>query len=111
MIARAESGFALDRANTDNAIVGSTAESAKLSARDCASVFVRDALVMISDGLPELRNERGEELGYGAVRRCVEDNADRPAADLVQALVDLGEEWREEELYDDDVTVMVIRRV
>jgi sigma-B regulation protein RsbU (phosphoserine phosphatase) len=73
-----------------------------------------DTLVLISDGLPELRNERGDLLGYPAVQEAVARHGGGTATELLAHLVDLGETWNQEgngEARDDDITILVIRRV
>jgi sigma-B regulation protein RsbU (phosphoserine phosphatase) len=70
-----------------------------------------DALVLISDGLPEWRNAAGELLGYEAVRLCIAEHGGRPAAEILGALLALGEEWAGRRDPDDDVTVIVLKKV
>jgi signal transduction histidine kinase/ligand-binding sensor domain-containing protein/serine phosphatase RsbU (regulator of sigma subunit) len=70
-----------------------------------------DSLVLISDGLPELRNEKGDPLGYPAVQNVVTERGTASADDLLAGLVSLGDEWGRGEADDDDITVVVIKRV
>ncbi len=70
-----------------------------------------DSLVLISDGLPELRNESGEPLGYEAVQRIVSEHGETSADDLLARIVELGEKWGRGETQDDDITVVVMKRV
>jgi len=70
-----------------------------------------DALVLISDGLPELRNKAGAPLGYPAVQRTIAAHGTATAEDLLGALVDLGNQWNRDGVRDDDITILVIRRV
>ena len=70
-----------------------------------------DALLLLSDGLPELADARGEPLGYDAVVRCLAVNGGRPAAEILEALLDLGRGWSGGAASEDDVTLVVVRRV
>jgi len=70
-----------------------------------------DSLVLISDGLPELRNEAGDVLGYEAVQRAVSEHGAAPADALLAQIVALGDSWSGGEARDDDMTVVVIKRV
>jgi len=70
-----------------------------------------DALVLISDGLPELADESGEPLGYEAVQRAVAEHGEAPAGEILERLVALGEGWGGGRAHDDDITIVVIKRV
>ncbi len=70
-----------------------------------------DALLLISDGLPELAGADGELLGYEAVERCLATHGARPAAEILEALLELGRDWAGGEASADDVTIVVLRRV
>lgn len=70
-----------------------------------------DSLVLISDGLPELRNPDGDILGYDAVQQAVSDHGAGPAQELLDQIVALGDAWSGGRALDDDITVVVIQRV
>jgi len=70
-----------------------------------------DSLVLISDGLPELRNEAGEPLGYAAVQRTVAEHGEAGPEELLAELTTLGERWQGDRPSDDDITVVVIKRI
>jgi serine phosphatase RsbU (regulator of sigma subunit)/nitrogen-specific signal transduction histidine kinase len=70
-----------------------------------------DSLVLISDGLPELSNEHGDPLGYEAVQGVVAEHGEASADDLLARIVALGDEWGRGEADDDDITVVVLKRV
>ena len=73
-----------------------------------------DALVLLSDGLPEYLQRRGEADGYAAVGRLVERHGHGTARELLDALIALGEGEGngsdEDRLFDDDVTIVVVKR-
>ena len=69
-----------------------------------------DTLVLLSDGLPETTDEDGEQLGYGAVERCLGRHGNRPTGEILQELVELGNDYRGDWPLEDDVTLVVIKR-
>ena len=70
-----------------------------------------DAFVLISDGLPECVNPKGEMLDYLAVEDCVKKNGDNNAQGIIDSLVDLGESWMNGRMNDDDITLVVIKKI
>jgi ligand-binding sensor domain-containing protein/serine phosphatase RsbU (regulator of sigma subunit) len=68
-----------------------------------------DTLLLLSDGLPELKNPNGESFDYPRVEKIFRDVADQAPQAIIDRLVDAGELWRKDTLPDDDVTLMVIR--
>lgn len=68
-----------------------------------------DVLVMMTDGLPELFDRHRQSLGIEAVEECLRTHAGGTAADIVAALVRLGDSWRSGYPYEDDVTVVVVK--
>lgn len=69
-----------------------------------------DALVLISDGLPECVNHEGEMLDYDAVKECIESNGNKSAEGIIDSLIGLGDEWMSGLMNDDDITLVVIKR-
>ncbi len=78
-----------------------------------------DALVLLSDGLPELLQRRGAPDGYAVVGRTVEQHGAGSAQELLDALVALGGgnganggngSTDGVTPLDDDVTVVVVKR-
>ncbi len=68
-----------------------------------------DTLLLLSDGLPELKNPNGEMFDYPRVEQIFRDVADRPPQAIIDRLVDAGEVWRKDLLLEDDITLMVIK--
>ncbi len=68
-----------------------------------------DALVLISDGLPEWLDETGELLGYEAVRRAIGAHGHLPPDGLVRELLALGVTHGGGEPHRDDVTIVVMK--
>ena len=69
-----------------------------------------DALVLISDGLPECVNHDGEMLDYDAVKNCIESNGNKSAEGIIDSLIGLGDEWMSGLMNDDDITLVVIKK-
>jgi ligand-binding sensor domain-containing protein/serine phosphatase RsbU (regulator of sigma subunit) len=68
-----------------------------------------DTVLLLSDGLPELKNPNGESFDYPRVEKIFRDVADEKPQAIIDRLVDAGELWRKDSQPDDDVTLMVIR--
>ena len=68
-----------------------------------------DTLLLMSDGLPELKNPDGGIFDYPRVEGVFRDVAGEAPQAIVDRLVDAGEIWRKGQPADDDVTLMVIR--
>lgn len=69
-----------------------------------------DIIVLISDGLPEMPNPAGELLEYDRVKECIVENAEKTAAEILQALFKLGLDWQAKPVPpDDDVTAVVVK--
>lgn len=68
-----------------------------------------DTLLLMSDGLPELKNPDNEIFDYSRVEQIFRDVAGKAPQTIVDRLVDAGELWRKDQVADDDVTLMVIK--
>jgi serine phosphatase RsbU (regulator of sigma subunit) len=68
-----------------------------------------DTLLLMSDGLPELKNPDGDIFDYSRVEGVFRDVAGQAPQKIVDRLVDAGEIWRKDQVADDDVTLMVIK--
>ena len=69
-----------------------------------------DVLLLISDGLPELRNRHGEELGYSELETRLASCPASSAEEVLRSMVALGDAWCGDLAADDDVTLVAIRR-
>ena len=69
-----------------------------------------DVLVMISDGLPEAPNKKGELLDYEAVKKCIEENSYKSANEIKNELVKLSETWLDGIHNPDDITIVVCKK-
>jgi serine phosphatase RsbU (regulator of sigma subunit) len=68
-----------------------------------------DAVLMMSDGFPELPNPDGEPLGYGRVEELFASVASRGSQEIIDALSRFAEEWSGTPTPADDVTFVVLK--
>ena len=68
-----------------------------------------DTILLLSDGLPELKNNIGEMYGYKRIRNGFEDIAEKAPEEIINYLKDEGASWVNNEDPDDDVTFVVIK--
>jgi serine phosphatase RsbU (regulator of sigma subunit) len=68
-----------------------------------------DALLVMSDGLPELFNEGKKMLDYDRIEACYQEVASLPAQQIVDKLVQLGDQWAPEKDNEDDITLVAIK--
>ena len=71
---------------------------------------IDDALILISDGLPECVDHKDEMLDYDAVKNCIEKNGHKSANGIKDALIKLGDDWMDGLMNDDDITLVIIKR-
>ena len=67
-----------------------------------------DALVLMSDGLPERLNEADEELGYPKTQELFAAAAEKTPEEICADLLKGGDEWAAGRPQEDDVTFIVI---
>jgi ligand-binding sensor domain-containing protein/serine phosphatase RsbU (regulator of sigma subunit) len=68
-----------------------------------------DTILLMSDGLPELENKKGETYGYKRIRNGFEDVAEKSPDDIVSYLKNEGAVWVDNENPGDDVTFVVLK--
>ncbi len=67
-----------------------------------------DVIVLMSDGLPELFDRRGEMFGAEGAERVLKGHAAGPPDALVLALAQAGLDWSGGGALDDDVTIVAL---
>ena len=70
-----------------------------------------DVLVLLSDGLPEAENAAGELYDYERVANLINKNATKSAEELKNKLIGEVDIWLNGAIPDDDVTIVVIKKV
>ncbi|HMB93945.1 MAG TPA: SpoIIE family protein phosphatase [Rhodothermales bacterium] len=68
-----------------------------------------DTVLFMSDGFPELFNEAGDMLGYNQAVEVFQEIAARPAVEIIEQLVELGQSWSDGRPPDDDITFVVLK--
>jgi serine phosphatase RsbU (regulator of sigma subunit) len=68
-----------------------------------------DAILILSDGLPELKNERNQQYDYDRVKQEFKSISERTPYDIVEYLKDSASQWANGVEADDDVTFVVIK--
>ena len=68
-----------------------------------------DVILMLSDGLPEIFNVHKEMPDYPLVISKFKESVNKSANDIVNELINFGNEWRQEYPQQDDITLVVIK--
>jgi serine phosphatase RsbU (regulator of sigma subunit) len=69
-----------------------------------------DAVLLMTDGFPELPNPEGDPLGYAGVRDQFEAIGGSHPDEILEALMATAREWRQDRAILDDITFVAIRR-
>ena len=69
-----------------------------------------DAIVILSDGLPEAPNRDGKMLDYPAVMDCIKNSGSKSAREIKVALIDLAESWLDGTQNPDDITFLIFKK-
>jgi sigma-B regulation protein RsbU (phosphoserine phosphatase) len=72
-------------------------------------IYPGDTILLLTDGLPELFNQQKEMLDYPRLIRKFSEVANKPAPEIIDELVEMGQEWRKDEPLADDCTFVVIK--
>ena len=70
---------------------------------------VGDTILLMSDGFPELFNDKKEMYGYKRARNLFEELATESPEEIISKLKNAGSEWVNDNDPDDDVTFVVIK--
>ena len=68
-----------------------------------------DTIMLMSDGLAELQNEKQELFGYTKVRNSFESVADHKPEDIISHLKNEGMNWLGNNKPEDDITFVVLQ--
>ncbi len=69
-----------------------------------------DTLLVMSDGLPEQKNNQGEMFGYGRVQQVLAGAAGCTSGEIIKQFVSACEKWMTGVPQEDDITLIVIRK-
>ena len=70
-----------------------------------------DTLLLITDGLPEQKNAGEERYDYDRITDTFRDRAQEKPETMIARLVQEGDAWMNGVLQEDDITLMVVRRI
>ncbi|HEX8636744.1 MAG TPA: SpoIIE family protein phosphatase [Pyrinomonadaceae bacterium] len=73
------------------------------------TLAVGDAMVLMSDGFPEMFNEAGEMIGDETAAVVLRESASESAREIINRFVSAGEKWAGARPADDDVTFVVLK--
>ncbi|MCX6151949.1 MAG: SpoIIE family protein phosphatase [Ignavibacteriales bacterium] len=68
-----------------------------------------DTILLMTDGLMELFNERKEMFGYEKVKEIFKESGDKLANEILQNLFNIVEDWKQSNSLDDDITFVIIK--
>ena len=74
-----------------------------------SEVNIGDTLLLLSDGLPELKNIYNEMYGYERLKEVFIKNVRKNSDEIISALENESRIWRGEREQDDDITFVVIK--
>jgi phosphoserine phosphatase RsbU/P len=69
-----------------------------------------DTLLLYTDGVVDLTDASQAEFGEARLGRALSESAARPAREIIHALLDATRAYAGRERYDDDVTMIVVKR-
>jgi len=70
-----------------------------------------DTLVLFTDGVVEVADERGEEFEVHRLEKVVRENLHLSSADLIEAVVGATRTHSESSSYSDDFTLVIVKRL
>jgi phosphoserine phosphatase RsbU/P len=79
---------------------------------ECQRVTIAagDSLVLYTDGVVEVMNAVEEQFGVERLEDVLRANRDEPARGMVQAVVDATRSFAGRQIYEDDFTIVVLKR-
>lgn len=73
------------------------------------SLAAGDTVLLMSDGFPELFNDRDEMLDYARVKELFQQTAHRSPDEIVAHLMIAGRNWQTGRAQNDDITLVVLK--
>ena len=83
---------------------------ADLRTADSVEMKNGDALLLVSDGIPETKSPSGELYGHNRMFECFRENRKKSAEQIVQSLLDSVRQFAQYAPQNDDVTAVVVVR-
>jgi len=73
---------------------------------------IDDIVIAFTDALPESQNRSGATYDYGRMEQVLRaTDSEQSAADVLMSILDDFDDFREERILKDDVTLIVLKRV
>ncbi|MDZ7714898.1 MAG: SpoIIE family protein phosphatase [Balneolaceae bacterium] len=76
---------------------------------NCLKMNTGDTLLLMSDGLMELFNDKRELLGLERIKQTFEEVAQSSASDIMSQITKLIDKWAGAKAHEDDITIMVLK--
>jgi len=70
-----------------------------------------DTLLLLSDGLPELKNQDQEMFDYDKIKNIFTEVAKKSPQQIIEHLIKAGTEWTNGNGQEDDISLMVLKFV
>ena len=68
-----------------------------------------DVILFLTDGLPELFNDKKEILGYEKIKEILSANSEKSPGQIIDSLLEAADEWTLSSPQNDDITLLVIK--
>jgi serine phosphatase RsbU (regulator of sigma subunit) len=75
------------------------------------SLFPGDALVIMSDGFPEMFNQQKEQFGFERTKSALQNVGTKTAEQIISHFTDCTAKWLGSESQADDITFVVIKKI
>jgi serine phosphatase RsbU (regulator of sigma subunit) len=73
------------------------------------TILSGDTILLMSDGFPELMNDKSKMYGYEKSMQLFEKLAEKSAEEIIVGLKNSASDWVKDKMPDDDVTFVVIK--
>jgi len=70
-----------------------------------------DVLAILSDGLPEAPDLKGEQFDYAKVQEIINTNYDKSAQGIIDILMSEADTWLQGQHNPDDITIVIVKKV
>jgi len=75
------------------------------------SLIPGDIMVLYTDGVVEVTNKEGIEIGYERLKETIHRNRDLPADTLIQLVIQTSRDFSGSQRFPDDFTLVIIKRI
>ncbi len=68
-----------------------------------------DTILLISDGIPEMLNKDEEQFEYYRISKLFKEVGNQSPQEIIDAIVEISEEWLDGKPLEDDITLLVLK--